>query len=180
MTVRFSRLVGTALGAATLSSSLLLGLAGCSTFTEPQAKQDLVLPEPPAAKPSEPADAPAEPPPAADNSGGIKELQQKDVVVGKGAEAKDGDKVSVHYTGTLLDGTEFDSSIPRKTPFEFVLGQGQVIKGWDQGVKGMKVGGKRQLTIPPALAYGERNMGKIPSNSTLKFDVELLGVNGKK
>ena len=97
--------------------------------------------------------------------------------MGKGAVAKAGDQVSVHYVGTLMDGTEFDSSRSRGKPFDFPLGKGRVIKGWDQGVAGMKVGGKRKLTIPPDLAYGPRGAPpKIPPNSTLQFEVELLGV----
>jgi FKBP-type peptidyl-prolyl cis-trans isomerase len=105
-------------------------------------------------------------------------LQVKDIVVGKGVPAKAGDKVSVQYTGTLMDGKEFDSTKKRNNkPFEFVLGKGQVIKGWDQGVAGMKVGGKRKLIIPPDLAYGPRGHPPvIPPNSTLQFDVELQGI----
>jgi FKBP-type peptidyl-prolyl cis-trans isomerase FkpA len=104
-------------------------------------------------------------------------LKIDEVQAGKGAEAVDGKTVSVHYTGTLTDGKKFDSSVDRGQPFKFVLGQGQVIPGWEQGIKGMKVGGKRKLTIPPQLGYGERGAGNvIPPNATLVFDVELLGV----
>ncbi len=104
-------------------------------------------------------------------------LAKKDLVVGKGAAAKTGDRVSVHYTGWLTDGTKFDSSLDRGQPFEFVLGQGQVIPGWDEGVVGMKVGGKRELIIPPDMAYGDHGAGGvIPPNATLKFNVELLAI----
>jgi FKBP-type peptidyl-prolyl cis-trans isomerase len=103
-------------------------------------------------------------------------VEMQDSVVGKGAEAVNGKSVTVHYTGTLKDGTKFDSSVDRKEPFTFTLGAGQVIKGWEQGILGMKVGGKRKLTIPPELAYGANAVGAIPANSTLIFDVELLEV----
>lgn len=103
-------------------------------------------------------------------------LQATDVKKGEGAEAVNGKSISVHYVGTLEDGTKFDSSRDRGTPFTFTLGAGEVIRGWDLGVAGMKVGGVRKLTIPAELAYGERAMGKIPANSTLLFEVELLGV----
>jgi FKBP-type peptidyl-prolyl cis-trans isomerase len=104
-------------------------------------------------------------------------LQVEDVVVGTGPEATKGKQVSVHYTGWLTSGKKFDSSKDRGEPFEFGLGRGQVIDGWDQGVAGMKVGGKRKLTIPPELAYGPMGVpGAIPGNATLVFEVELLGV----
>lgn len=103
-------------------------------------------------------------------------LQIVDSVVGTGAEAVQGKIVSVHYTGKLENGTVFDSSVSRGIPFEFPLGAGTVIEGWELGIAGMKVGGKRTLTIPPELGYGNRDMGAIPPNSTLTFDVELLGV----
>jgi FKBP-type peptidyl-prolyl cis-trans isomerase len=104
-------------------------------------------------------------------------LKFTDDQVGTGTEAQTGKTVSVHYTGWLADGTKFDSSRDRNTPFSFPLGQGQVIKGWDEGVAGMKVGGKRTLTIPADLGYGARGAGGvIPPNATLKFEVELLDV----
>jgi FKBP-type peptidyl-prolyl cis-trans isomerase len=105
------------------------------------------------------------------------ELQIETIREGTGAEARSGNTVTVHYVGTLTDGKKFDSSRDRGKGFSFKLGAGQVIKGWDQGVAGMKVGTVRKLTIPPHLAYGERGFpGAIPPNSTLVFEVELLDV----
>ena len=102
-------------------------------------------------------------------------LKYLDMTVGTGRLAELGDTASVHYTGWLADGKKFDSSVDRKEPFSFRLGAGQVIKGWDEGVMGMKIGGKRKLTIPPQLGYGARGAGGvIPPNATLTFDVELL------
>jgi FKBP-type peptidyl-prolyl cis-trans isomerase FkpA len=104
-------------------------------------------------------------------------LTIEDLNVGTGAEATAGKKVKVHYTGWLANGTKFDSSKDRDDPFEFPLGAGRVIKGWDEGVQGMKVGGKRKLTIPPGLGYGARGAGGvIPPDATLVFEVELLAV----
>lgn len=114
---------------------------------------------------------------ASTTGGSVTDLKIEDQKVGTGATAESGKTVSVHYTGWLTDGKKFDSSVDRKAPFKFRLGAGEVIRGWDQGVSGMKVGGKRKLTIPPQMAYGERGAGGvIPPNATLVFEVELLGV----
>ena len=105
------------------------------------------------------------------------ELKKEDISAGSGAEAVAGKKVDVHYTGTLEDGKKFDSSLDRNKPFSFTLGTGQVIRGWDEGVAGMKEGGKRKLTIPSSMGYGERGVpGVIPPGATLIFEVELLKV----
>ena len=105
------------------------------------------------------------------------QLEITDIQVGQGDEAQSGRQVDVHYTGWLTDGKKFDSSLDRGKPFSFALGGGQVIQGWDQGVVGMKVGGKRKLVIPPELGYGARGAGGvIPPNATLVFEVELLAV----
>jgi len=162
--------------------------SACSKLTEPP-KQEAIQTEPAGsaevtkaqpsatAKPAEqPQAKPAEPEAPPSNE----KLEIKDLVVGKGAEAKKGDPVKVHYVGTLPDGKEFDSSKKHNQPFEFELGAGRVIKGWDQGVAGMKVGGKRKLTVPPSLGYGPRGFPPvIPPNSTLIFEVELLEVKKK-
>lgn len=140
--------------------TLASATTGCSKRVE----------EPP---PSEfkPTEAPPLPP-------GPDKLQIVDDVVGSGPESKKGDTVKVHYTGTLLNGKQFDSS-RGKDPFQVTIGQGQVIKGWDEGLPGMKVGGKRTLTIPWALAYGEKGSGaSIPPKAALKFEVELMEIVG--
>lgn len=107
----------------------------------------------------------------------VSDLQVEDLVVGEGKEAQIGNKVTVNYRGTLLDGVEFDSSYKREEPFSFILGQGQVIQGWERGILGMKEGGKRKLVIPPSLGYGQQQVGLIPPNSVLVFEVELLQVD---
>lgn len=134
--------------------ALTAGLTGCNTTPpEPEHK------------------AQNRPPPVKD------EFKIDDVKVGTGAEAKEGSAVKVHYTGTLKNGTKFDSSLDKGDPFDFTIGKGMVIKGWDQGVVGMKVGGKRKLTIPHELGYGERGSPpKIPGKATLLFEIELLEV----
>jgi FKBP-type peptidyl-prolyl cis-trans isomerase FkpA len=102
----------------------------------------------------------------------------EEVIIGQGAAAQAGQRVTVHYTGWLTDGEKFDSSKDRDDPFQFSLGAGRVIKGWDEGVQGMQVGGTRKLTIPPALGYGTRGAGGvIPPNATLVFEVELISID---
>ena len=105
-------------------------------------------------------------------------LKYEDLMAGDGEVATAGQSVSVHYTGWLTDGSKFDSSVDRNEPFSFMLGKGMVIRGWDEGVQGMKVGGRRKLTIPAQLGYGAAGAGGvIPPNATLVFDVELLAIN---
>ena len=141
-----------------LAAGLLVTLPACSKRTEE--------PPPSEFKPTEAAPLPP----------GPEKLEIKDEVVGTGAEAKKGDKVKVHYTGTLLNGKQFDSS-RGKEPFEVSIGAGMVIKGWDEGLPGMKVGGKRKLTIPWQLAYGDKGSGaSIPPKAALAFDIELVEI----
>ena len=147
-------------GGSLVGSGALLAATACSkTVAEPDESHF---------KPAAPP--PPDPGPAA--------LQVTDDAPGKGKPAQAGDKVRVHYTGTLMNGKKFDSSRDRGTPFDFTLGKGEVIKGWDEGVLGMKVGGKRRLVIPEALGYGEAGSSpKIPPKAGLKFEVELLEIN---
>lgn len=144
------------------ASALLLAMfatSGCSADSKPQKQEKIAMSD-------------------------ITELVKKDTVVGEGREAEPGFNVTVHYTGWLYDpskpdgkGTKFDSSVDRGDPFVFFLGGGQVIRGWDEGFAGMKIGGKRTLIIPPEYGYGARGAGGvIPPNATLVFDVELLGI----
>jgi len=150
---------------ATLATTLALGLISMVGCTKKDEGADQAAPAATSATASKDAAAPAG------------DLKIEDLKVGTGAEAVAGKKVTVHYTGTLTDGKKFDSSVDRKQPFTFNLGAGEVIQGWDKGVAGMKVGGKRKLTVPPNLGYGERGAGNvIPPNATLIFDVELLKV----
>lgn len=114
--------------------------------------------------------------PSTSQSNTSSELKVEDTKIGTGKEVKSGDTVIIHYNGTLTNGTKFDSSYDRGQPFETVIGVGKVIQGWDQGVVGMKVGGKRKLIIPPELGYGTQAVGPIPANSTLIFEVELIDV----
>ncbi len=149
-------------------------LAGCNQYEAQKAASAT------GATPSTPS-APAPAAAATPTGGKVHKLpsglQYEDMVVGSGKMAEPGMNVSVHYTGWLTDGTKFDSSVDRNQAFQFQLGAGMVIRGWDEGVKGMRIGGKRKLTIPPDMGYGAAGAGGvIPPNATLVFDVELLDV----
>ena len=154
-------------------------LAACSKLTSPPGPEPIASDTPitMASAPSQPAQQQQQQPnaPQPPQQGG--DLKIDDLVVGKGPEVKAGDTVVVHYTGTLTDGTKFDSSHdhPGNQPFTTPI-PGQLIQGWNKGIPGMKAGGKRRLTVPPSLGYGPRGSGKIPPNSTLIFDIELLEI----
>lgn len=155
-----------------LVPALILPATACRRVPEPPSAARTPDSAEPAAQP-----APSLAAPSATGASVAAALASRDVKVGKGRAAKDGDTVKVHYVGTLLDGTKFDSSRDRDEPFEFKLGAGGVIRGWDEGVVGMKIGGVRKLTIPPSLAYGERGAPpKIPPNATLEFEIELISI----
>jgi FKBP-type peptidyl-prolyl cis-trans isomerase len=156
-------MLGLALTIAVLAS---FASTGCTSAPKATTSQPAAQTQP----------APTAPAPA--TTPDVTALKIEDVKVGTGAEAKKGDLVTVNYTGYLTDGTKFDSSLDSGQPFKFTIGNGEVIAGWDQGFAGMKVGGKRKLTIPPELGYGAQGAGGvIPPNATLVFDVELLAVN---
>ena len=149
-------------------------VTGCSTAPPPTAS----TPAQPQAAPPATAATPAAAPTSPGKTAPVTTLKMEDKTVGAGAVAKAGDLVTVDYTGWLTDGTKFDSSIDAGKPFQFTIGKGEVIAGWDQGVAGMKVGGVRTLTIPPDLGYGAQGAGGvIPANATLVFEVKLLKIN---
>ena len=151
-------------------------LAGCNQYEAQQAASGAGATATPST-PSTPAPAAAATPTGGKVHKLPSGLQYEDMVVGSGKMAEPGMNVSVHYTGWLTDGTKFDTSLDRNQAFQFQLGAGMVIRGWDEGVKGMRIGGKRKLTIPPDMGYGAQGAGGvIPPNATLVFDVELLDV----
>lgn len=163
----------------TACAPLTLALMGCDPVVN-QAPPEAPTPAPVAATTAAPAGKSFDSSPFKGNGKVVKTasgLQYEEMTVGTGKEAKSGSRASVHYTGTLKDGTKFDSSRDRGEPFTFTIGAGEVIKGWDEGVAGMKIGGRRKLTIPYLSAYGEAGRPPtIPPKSDLIFDVELMGI----
>ncbi len=148
-------------------------LTACAMVVGALAMAACAAPDEPADTGGTPNEQPASTPAPQE---ALTDLVIEDLVEGQGQEAKAGDVVAVHYTGWLLDGTKFDSSLDGGHPYQFVLGQGTVIEGWDRGLVGMKVGGKRKLTIPPQFGYGDQPVGPIPAGSTLVFEVELISI----
>ena len=156
-----------------LMLGLVIALAGCGS-TADQSSTTTTPTDQSATQPQQTTPTETQTP---TQTADVTELKIEDLVVGKGVAAKTGDVVTVHYTGWLTDGTKFDSSVDRGQPFQFQLG-GNVIDGWNQGVVGMKVGGKRKLTIPPSMGYGEPGYPPaIPPNATLVFEIEMLKIN---
>ena len=155
----------------------VLVAASCRPTPEPQSASGPPTEATPAPSASASASVSASAAEDAELGPKLPPLQQEDLVEGTGPAVKKGDHVIVHYTGTLMDGTKFDSSVDRGVPFDFVIGGGMVISGWDLGVVGMKKGGKRKLTIPPHLGYGLRGSPpKIPPDATLRFEIELIEI----
>jgi FKBP-type peptidyl-prolyl cis-trans isomerase len=153
-------------------AAILIGVGIYFLSGKTQAKQDLAT-----TAPQDTIDATASPIASGSAKTKMEELKIEDIKVGTGAEAVSGKKITVNYSGTLTDGTKFDSSYDRGEPFSFNLGAGEVIQGWDKGFAGMKIGGKRKLTIPSEMGYGANGAGGvIPPNATLIFEVELLKV----